>query len=105
MYHTFVIEYEEPCEARVSSTVPWEREGEIPSRDPIILSFTYNKREPVSFWVVDMLGNRVVKPKEYHLFAGQFHIKLPTSELPPGIYFVQSSSDVFKEKALKVVKL
>lgn len=35
MYHTFVIKQEEPCEGRLSSTVLWEREGEIPSRDPI----------------------------------------------------------------------
>jgi hypothetical protein len=34
--NTFVTKQEEPCEARVSSTVPWEREGEIPSRDPIM---------------------------------------------------------------------
>ena len=27
--------YEEPCEVRVSSTVLWERRGEIPLRDPI----------------------------------------------------------------------
>ena len=33
---TFVIKQEEPCEARVSSTVPWECKGEIPSHDPII---------------------------------------------------------------------
>ena len=31
-----MIKQEEPCEARVSSTVPWEREGEIPLRDPIM---------------------------------------------------------------------
>ena len=36
MYHTFVIKQEEPCEGRLSSTVLWEREGEIPSRDPIM---------------------------------------------------------------------
>lgn len=30
------MKLEEPCEARVSSTVPWERKGEIPLRDPII---------------------------------------------------------------------
>jgi hypothetical protein len=30
-----VIKQEEPCEERFSSTVPWEREGEIPLRDPI----------------------------------------------------------------------
>jgi len=29
---TFATEPEEPCEGRLSSTVPWEREGEIPSR-------------------------------------------------------------------------
>ena len=34
--NTFVIEPEEPCEGRLSSTVPWERKGEIPLRDPII---------------------------------------------------------------------
>jgi hypothetical protein len=27
---------EEPCGVRVSSTVPWERKGEIPLRDPIM---------------------------------------------------------------------
>ena len=27
---TFVIKQEEPCEARVSITVPWECKGEIP---------------------------------------------------------------------------
>ena len=32
---TFVIKQEEPCEARVSSTVPWECKGEIPSHDQI----------------------------------------------------------------------
>jgi len=31
-----VIEQEEPCEGRLSSTVPWEREGEIPLRDSIV---------------------------------------------------------------------
>ena len=30
------MKLEEPCEARVSSTVPWERKGEIPLRDPIM---------------------------------------------------------------------
>jgi len=30
-----VIKQEEPCEGRLSSTVPWEREGVIPLRDPI----------------------------------------------------------------------
>ena len=34
--YTFVIEREEPCEGRLSSTVPWEREGETPLRDPTI---------------------------------------------------------------------
>ena len=34
--YTFVIKRKEPCEGRLSSTVPWESEGEIPSRDPII---------------------------------------------------------------------
>jgi len=37
MYFTFVIKQEEPCEGRLSSTVPWEREGEIPSRDPTVV--------------------------------------------------------------------
>jgi hypothetical protein len=32
--YTFVIELEEPCEGRLSSTVPWERKGETPLRDP-----------------------------------------------------------------------
>ena len=31
-----MIKQEEPCEGRLSSTVPWEREGETPSRDPTI---------------------------------------------------------------------
>ena len=35
MLITFVMKLEEPYEARVSRTVLWEREGEIPSRDPI----------------------------------------------------------------------
>ena len=35
MYDYIVIKQEEPCEARVSSTVPWECKGEIPSHDPI----------------------------------------------------------------------
>ena len=30
-----IYEHEEPCEVRVSRTVPWERGGEIPLRDPI----------------------------------------------------------------------
>ncbi len=30
-----VYKQEEPCEGRLSSTVPWERRGEIPLRDPI----------------------------------------------------------------------
>ena len=30
-----MIKQEEPCEGRLSSTVPWEREGETPLRDPI----------------------------------------------------------------------
>ena len=29
------MKLEEPCEVRVSSTVPWERKGETPLRDPI----------------------------------------------------------------------
>jgi len=29
------MKLEEPCEGRLSSTVPWERKGEIPLRDPI----------------------------------------------------------------------
>jgi hypothetical protein len=33
----FVIEQEEPYEGRLSRTVPWEREGEIPSRDPTVV--------------------------------------------------------------------
>ena len=32
----FVIEQEEPCEARVSSTVPWECGGETPLHDSTI---------------------------------------------------------------------
>ena len=30
----FVIEQEEPYEGRLSRTVPWERRGETPLRDP-----------------------------------------------------------------------
>ena len=47
---TFVIEQEEPCEARVSSTVPWEREGEIPLRDPIMGKFKkqHDRHEQIS---------------------------------------------------------
>jgi hypothetical protein len=30
-----VMKLEEPCEGRPSSTVPWERKGETPLRDPI----------------------------------------------------------------------
>ena len=30
------IEHEEPCEGRLSSTVLWEGEGEIPLPDPIV---------------------------------------------------------------------
>ena len=33
---TFVIKQKEPCEARVSSTVPWECKGEIPSHEAIM---------------------------------------------------------------------
>ena len=29
------MKLEEPCEGRLSSTVPWERKGETPLRDPI----------------------------------------------------------------------
>lgn len=29
------MKLEEPCEVRISSTVPWERKGETPLRDPI----------------------------------------------------------------------
>ncbi len=36
MYFTFVIEQEEPCEGRLSSTVPWERRGETPLRDATV---------------------------------------------------------------------
>jgi len=32
----FVIEQEEPYEGRLSRTVPWERRGETPLRDPTI---------------------------------------------------------------------
>ena len=35
---TFVTKLEEPYEGRLSRTVPWEREGEIPSRDPIMIT-------------------------------------------------------------------
>jgi len=31
------MKLEEPCEGRPSSTVPWERKGETPLRDPIVL--------------------------------------------------------------------
>jgi len=31
-----IYKQEEPCEVRVSSTVLWERGGEIPLRDPIV---------------------------------------------------------------------
>ena len=34
---TFVIEQEEPYEGRLSRTVPWERRGETPLRDPTIV--------------------------------------------------------------------
>jgi hypothetical protein len=30
------MKLEEPCDGRLSSTVPWERKGETPLRDPII---------------------------------------------------------------------
>lgn len=36
---------EEPSEARVLSTVPWEREGEIPLRDPISTNTVRNPLE------------------------------------------------------------
>ena len=29
------MKLEEPCDGRLSSTVPWERKGETPLRDPI----------------------------------------------------------------------
>ena len=29
------MKLEEPCEGRLSCTVPWERKGETPLRDPI----------------------------------------------------------------------
>ena len=35
----FVIEQEEPYEGRLSRTVPWERRGEIPLRDPTMGKF------------------------------------------------------------------
>lgn len=31
-----MIKQEEPCEGRLSSTVPWERQSEILWRDPIM---------------------------------------------------------------------
>jgi hypothetical protein len=33
------MKLEEPCEGRLSSTVPWERKGETPLRDPIMGKF------------------------------------------------------------------
>ena len=39
---TFVIEQEEPYEGRLSRTVPWERRGETPLRDPT--GSNYEKR-------------------------------------------------------------
>ena len=36
------IEHEEPCEGRLSSTVPWERRGEIPLLDSISGKCTKN---------------------------------------------------------------
>lgn len=33
------MKLEEPCEGRLSSTVPWERKGETPLRDPISCYF------------------------------------------------------------------
>ena len=36
---TFVIEQEEPYESRGSRTVPWERRGETPLRDPTLSHF------------------------------------------------------------------
>ena len=36
MFITFVMKLEELYEGRLSRTVLWEREGETPSRDPII---------------------------------------------------------------------
>lgn len=35
----FVIEQEEPYEGRPSRTVPWERRGEIPLRDPTMANY------------------------------------------------------------------
>ncbi len=40
MCNTFVTEHEEPCEGRLSSTVPWEGRGEIPLPDPIMPNAT-----------------------------------------------------------------
>ena len=37
------MKLEEPCDGRLSSTVPWERKGEIPLRDPIM---RHSKRRP-----------------------------------------------------------
>lgn len=34
------MKLEEPCEGRLSSTVPWERKGETPLRDPIMPNIT-----------------------------------------------------------------
>ena len=41
------MKLEEPCEGRLSSTVPWERKGENPLRDPIgryFMSDTFHNR-------------------------------------------------------------
>jgi len=44
-----VIKQEEPCEGRLSSTVPWEGEGEIPLPDPIASGNTASSYNIVQF--------------------------------------------------------
>lgn len=59
--NTFVTKLEEPCEGRLSSTVPWERRGEIPLRDPIVgKPHHYIKRKYI-LTKIDYLNTKIRK--------------------------------------------
>ncbi|MDD4604628.1 MAG: hypothetical protein PHF97_12615 [Bacteroidales bacterium] len=47
-FYTFVIEQEEPYEGRLSRTVPWERRGETPLRDPTRDYYTENNIDNIN---------------------------------------------------------
>ena len=51
------MKLEEPCEARVSSTVPWECKGETPLRDPIISHFKNDQIETAHYYIYHFRSN------------------------------------------------